>query len=291
MITDRRLGVITVDVEDYFQAEALRAHCPRNRWDSLEDRTEANTDRLLDLLEGKGIRGTFFVLGWSADRHPELVRRIADRGHEVASHGYDHELIYRQEPQVFRADVDRARKLLQDLSGQPVLGYRAPSYTVVSRTRWALDILAETGHVYDSSIFPIRRQKYGIPDAPRAPHRVGKGDALIEFPLPAVRVGGVNLPATGGAYTRLFPMMFQRWAVRRLLGEGIPVAVNVHPWELDPGQPRMELTPLRRLIHYGNLSRTEARLSSLLDLAQFAPMIEILGELGFTEGLSPEFDV
>ena len=274
----------TVDVEDYFHAEALRPHCPREAWDTLESRVEANTDRLLSILAARGVQGTFFVLGWVADRHPDLVRRIAAGGHEVASHGQAHELITRQEPAAFREDVRRARARLQELSGQEVLGYRAPCYTVTARTRWALAVLAEEGHRYDSSIFPIRRRRYGIPDAPRVPHRLpAEEGGIAEFPLPTVRGLGVNVPATGGAYLRLLPLAFQERAVRRLLARDMPVALNIHPWELDPDQPRFPVAPRTRWTHYHHLADTERRLGRILDLAPARTMAEVLRELGLLE--------
>lgn len=280
--TGRPLAAFSTDVEDYFQAEALREFCPRDRWHTLDDRCVANTERLLALLERLGVRGTFYVLGWIGMRHPELVRRIAGLGHEVASHGTNHELIYRQTPEEFRADVRDARRLLQDLSGQPVEGYRAPSYTIVERTRWALTVLAEEGYLYDSSVFPIRRRRYGIAGAPRHPTRetLPDGRTLVEFPLPAVRLGPLNLPATGGAYLRLLPLGFQAWAVRDLLKSGYAVALNFHPWELDPGQPRFPVRLRTRWTHYHNLDTAEARLESILRLAPFRTQREILGELG-----------
>jgi polysaccharide deacetylase family protein (PEP-CTERM system associated) len=283
--TGESLAAFSADVEDYYQAEALRGLFPRPTWADLEDRTEANVDRLLALLAGRGVRGTFFVLGWTAERHPDLVRRIAGAGHEIGSHGYAHELVYRQTPDAFREDVRRARALLQDLSGQPVWGYRAPSYTIVRRTRWALAVLRDEGHRYDSSVFPIRRRRYGIPDAPRWPHRVEDpgAEGLVEFPLPTVRVLGVNLPATGGAYLRLLPLGFQAWAVRRLLAQGRPLVVNVHPWELDPGQPRLRVSARTRVTHYLNLERTESRLLTLLGLAAFRPQAEVLRGLGLLD--------
>ena len=276
------IGAFTTDVEDYFQAEALREFCPREQWASFEDRTEPNTERVLAILDRRGVRGTFFVLGWTAGRHPALVRRIADAGHEIASHGFAHELIYRQTPDAFRDDVRRARGLLQDLSGQEVIGYRAPSYTIVARTLWALPILADEGHRYDSSVFPIRRRKYGIPDAPRSPYRVG-GEAgdLVEFPLPALRFGSLGFPATGGAFLRLLPLGFQIRAVRRLGDEHRPVALNVHPWELDPGQPRFAVGLRTRWTHYHNLGQTEHRLERLLNLGRFGTMTQVLQERGF----------
>ena len=276
------LAAFSTDVEDYFQAEALRPFFPRETWDRLEDRTEANVERLLAILAEHQVRGTFFVLGWTAERHPDLVRRIASEGHEIGSHGYAHELIYRQSVEAFRADVRRARALLQDLSGQEVPGYRAPSYTIVHRTRWALAVLAEEGHRYDSSIFPIRRRRYGIPNAPRWPYRIEEAGTggLVEFPLPAIRIGPLNLPATGGAYLRLLPLRFQTWAVRRLLREGKAVVLNVHPWELDPGQPRLPVRHRTRWTHYHNLARAEGRLRTLLALAPFRSQSDVLHELG-----------
>jgi polysaccharide deacetylase family protein (PEP-CTERM system associated) len=276
-----QLGAFSADVEDYFQVEALRGFCPRSRWERCEDRTEGNTDRVLDLLDRHGARGTFFVLGWTAARHPGLVRRIAAAGHEVASHGFDHELVYRQAPAVFRDDVRRARALLQDLSGQAVLGYRAPSYTIVERTRWALPILAAEGYRYDSSIFPIARRRYGMPRAPRWPWRIELegGTSLAEFPLPTIRCGPVNLPATGGAYLRLLPMRLQLRAVQRYWSRRRPFVLTVHPWELDPDQPRLPVGWRTRWTHYHNLGRAESRLSRLLALGLYRPLVEVLRDL------------
>jgi len=268
-------------VEDYFQVEALRGICPREAWERFEDRTEASTIRLLDLLSQHRAHGTFFILGWTAERHPKLVRRIAEAGHEIGSHGYSHELIYNLSPEAFRQEVRRTRQLLQDLSGQEVIGYRAPSYTVVARTTWALEVLAEEGYLYDSSIYPIPRRRYGMPGAPRWPHRFGLGErgSIVEFPLPTVRCGFFNMPATGGAYLRLLPIGFQRWAVRRLIQKQRPFVLTIHPWELDPGQPRMPVGRRTRWTHYHNLERTAERLSDLLGLGSFRSQAEVLRDL------------
>ena len=284
------LAALSVDVEDYFQVESLRRFCPRERWHEFEDRTEASTHRVLDVLDAHDARATFFVLAWSAEKHPRLVRQIAERGHEIASHGYAHELVTRQNPDEFRADVRRARRLLQDQSGQPVLGYRAPSYTIVSRTRWALDILAEEGYRYDSSIFPIKRLRYGIPGAPRWPHEVelGEGKTLVEYPLPTVKVGGINIPATGGAYLRLLPMSFQTRALKDLIEKKRPFVINVHPWELDPEQPRFPVGVRTRWTHYYNLNQTKTRLSAFLSLTKFRSQLDILQDLGFMTELVDE---
>jgi polysaccharide deacetylase family protein (PEP-CTERM system associated) len=273
-------AAFSADIEDYFQVEALRRQCPRERWDTFAERTTGNTARLLDLLAQTATRGTFFVLGWVADRRPELVRRIAAAGHEIASHGYGHQLVYNLTPEEFRADVRRARQLLQDLSGQEVLGYRAPSYTIVARTRWALPILLEEGYRYDSSVFPILRRRYGIPGAPRFPHRMTVGGASIaEFPLPTMRWGPVNLPATGGAYLRLLPFSLQRHAVKQLLAARRPFVITVHPWELDAAQPRFAVDLRTRWTHYHNLAKTADRLRHLLSLAPYRTQAEVLASL------------
>jgi polysaccharide deacetylase family protein (PEP-CTERM system associated) len=276
------LAAFSVDVEDYFQAEALRAFCPRSMWEAAEDRTVANTESLLSILDARSTRGTFFVLGWTARHHPELVRRIAAAGHEIASHGSEHELIYRQSPEAFRMDVRRARQLLQDLSGQEVAGYRAPSYTIMARTQWALRILAEEGHRYDSSIFPIARRRYGMPRARRWPHRIDVDEqcSIVEFPLPTVRLGLINVPATGGAYLRLLPLRYQQWAVGRMLKARVPFVLSIHPWELDPGQPRFPVGLRTRWTHYHNLAGAETRLTRLLGAGEFQPMGEVLSTLG-----------
>lgn len=276
------MAAFSTDVEDYFHAEALRRFCPRSEWDSLEDRTIANTDRLLGLLEARSVKGTFFVLGHVARKHPSLVKRIAAAGHEIASHGFDHELVYNQSPSEFREDVRRSRLLLQDLSGQPVIGYRAPSYTIMQRTLWALPILVEEGYLYDSSIFPIARRRYGMPRAERWAHRmeVGGGKAIAEFPLPTVRVWPVNLPVTGGAYLRLLPLSFQLAALNLVLRSGRPFVLNVHPWELDPEQPRMPVGLRTRWTHYHNLDRTMERLERLLGLCRYESIEATLRKRG-----------
>lgn len=275
-------AALSVDVEDYFQVEALRSFCPRSAWESAEERVEANVARLLEILARRRARGTFFVLGWTAERHPDLVRRIAAAGHEIASHGCDHELIYRQSPEAFRADVRRARRMLQEMTGGEVIGYRAPSYTIMARTRWALEVLAEEGYRYDSSIFPIARRRYGMPGAPRWPHRIelAGGRSIAEFPLPTVRFGPLNVPATGGAYLRLLPWGFQRWALRGMIRRRDPFVLNIHPWEIDPAQPRFPVGARTRWTHYHNLERAAERLDALLAECVFSPQRDVLERLG-----------
>ncbi len=293
------LAAFSVDVEDYFQVEALRSFCPRDRWDGFESRVERNTERVLGILEKRGATGTFFVLGWIAERYPDLVKRISAAGHEVASHGSGHELIYNQSPGAFREDVKRSRALLQDLSGQEVIGYRAPSYTIMTRTLWALRVLAEEGFGYDSSIFPIARRRYGMPGARRWPHRVvldashdipgspspkGAGGGWIaEFPLPTIKLGPLNFPATGGAYLRLLPLAMQRLALQRMIRSGRPFVLNFHPWELDPDQPPLPVGRRTRWTHYHNLNRAAGRLEDLLSLMRYQSQGAVLRRMGLID--------
>ena len=274
----RVLNAMSVDVEDYFQVSAFDGSVARSSWEGRESRVEANTTRLLDLLDEFGVRGTFFVLGWVAHRHPRLVRDIAGRGHEIASHGYGHRLVYDQTPEAFREDVRRAKGLLEDAGGAPVGGYRAPSFSVTAASLWALDILLEEGHWYDASIFPIRHDRYGIPDAPRHPHRRElKGGSLMEMPGATVRVGPLNLPIAGGGYFRILPYAWTRWGMARLnRREGQPAVFYVHPWEIDPDQPRLPAGRLGRFRHYRNLHRTEGRLRSLLADFRFGTVASLL---------------
>lgn len=262
------INAMTVDVEDYYQVSAFERVVPREAWPTFESRVSANTDRLLGIFAEAGVRGTFFVLGWEAERDPAIVRRIAAAGHEVASHGTGHRLVYDQSPEEFREDVRRARGVLQAASGQAVNGYRAPSFSITGRSLWALDVLADEGYTYDTSIFPIRHDRYGIPTAPRHPHRVRPG--LLEVPASTIRLAGQNLPVAGGGYFRLLPYWWTRFGIRRLNdAEGKPAIFYVHPWEVDPGQPRLDASRLSRFRHYRNLAETEGRLRRLLSEFQF----------------------
>lgn len=259
-------NAMTCDLEDYFQVENLAGVVARDQWPSMPSRLAASTDRVLALFAEAGIQATFFVLGWNAERQPELVRRVAAAGHEIASHGYAHRLITEQTPDEFRADVRHAKALLENLAGVPVLGYRAPTFSITERTRWALDILADEGYRYDSSVFPVRHDRYGIPSAPRFLHAVPSpnGRTLIEFPPTTYRFLGANLPVAGGGYLRLFPVALLAAALRRINRQGHPVMVYFHPWELDPDQPRLPVRGLRRFRHYVNLRRTARKLQYLL---------------------------
>jgi polysaccharide deacetylase family protein (PEP-CTERM system associated) len=273
-----RLNAMTVDVEDYFHVSVFDKTVPPAHWESLESRVVVNTERLLDLFDEHGVLGTFFVLGWVAERHPSLVRSIAGRGHELASHGYAHRLVYEQAPEAFREDVRKSKALIEDLSGRRVNGYRAPSFSVTKQSLWALDVLLEEGYRYDASIFPIRHDRYGIPDAPRWPHAMARENgSLFEVPGSTVRVGGTNFPVAGGGYFRILPYAWTRWGMRRVNRvENQPAVFYLHPWEIDPEQPRLPASLLGRFRHYRNLHLTEARLRALMRDFRFGPLETIL---------------
>lgn len=259
-------GAFSVDVEEHFQVAALACRVAKPQWDDHPSRVETNTRRCLDLLAAASARGTFFVLGWVARRHPALVRHIAEAGHEVASHGMEHDRVEALGPQRFAADVADARRLLQDVSGAAVLGYRAPSFSLRVRTDWAYRALVEAGYRYSSSVYPVRHDHYGDPGAPRRVYRPLADAELLEFPLSTARLGGRNLPASGGGYFRFLPYAMSRTLLRRA-GSGCRQAniFYMHPWEIDPDQPRVSGLPLRaRFRHYVNLHRTEARVRALL---------------------------
>jgi polysaccharide deacetylase family protein (PEP-CTERM system associated) len=263
--------IFSVDVEDYFQVESFADRVPRSTWPSFASRVEANTRRLLDLLEESGTRGTFFVLGWVAERYPALVREIVARGHEPACHSYWHRRIDQLDPAEFREDTQRAKDVIEQAGGMPVTGYRAPSFSIVRRSLWALEVLAELGFGYDSSIFPIHHDVYGIPDAPRMPFRVPtRAGPILECPMTTFRLSGKrNFPVGGGGYLRLMPFWYTRVGVRRAQDENLPLIVYIHPWEVDPAQPRLPGRLKSRLRHYTNLEQTYPKLERLLAMAPF----------------------
>ncbi len=274
------LNALSVDVEEYFQVSAFSATIPPSSWGSYECRAERNTLALLDLLDRHQTTATFFMLGWIAERFPGLVREIHGRGHEVASHGRDHQTLDRLTPESFRAEVREQKALLEDLIQTSILGYRAPSFSVTRRTTWALQVLLDEGYRYDSSIFPVHHDRYGIPDAPRFPHDVAlNGGALREFPPSTVAVMGLsNLPIGGGGYLRLYPFWLTRWGLRRINRvERQPAMVYLHPWEVDPDQPRIPASRLSRWRHYTNLDTTARRLECLLREFRFGPIRTVLG--------------
>lgn len=275
------LNAMTIDVEDYFHVSNFERVVTPESWAGRESRVERNTDRLLQIFADAGVSATFFVLGWVGERCPDLVRRIAGAGHEVASHGFAHRLIFDQSAAEFRADVSRAKRLLEDISGSSVLGYRAPSFSVTERSLWALDILIDEGYRYDSSVYPIHHDRYGIPTAPRHPHRVSRpGGSLLEVPGSTVRLGHLNLPIGGGGYFRILPYGWTRWGIARVnRAEQRPTVFYLHPWEIDPDQPRLPASRLAQFRHYRNLHRTEARLRALLNDFRFGSVRELIAGL------------
>jgi polysaccharide deacetylase family protein (PEP-CTERM system associated) len=260
----------TVDVEEYFQVSALEGVVRRADWAGYESRVVPSTMRLLEILARHDTRGTFFVLGWVAERHPDMVRAIAAAGHEVASHGQDHLRVTHTTPEAFRESVRTSKRVLEDLIGRPVLGFRAPSFSIVPGTEWALDALIEAGYAYDSSLFPIRRPGYGYRNAVRDPHRLERpGGSLMEFPPTTLRLLGLQLPAAGGAYFRLLPYGLVSRGLRQAAARDVPGTFYLHPWELDPDQPRLPVSAATRIRHYGGLQRTVPRLRRLLSEFRF----------------------
>jgi polysaccharide deacetylase family protein (PEP-CTERM system associated) len=257
-------NALTIDVEDYFQVSAFAPYIRREEWETRECRVERNVERIMALLDERGVKATFFTLGWIAERYPQLVRRIVDGGHELASHGYGHERASDLSPEAFAQDVGRAKKLLEDIAGHEVRGYRAPSFSIGTANLWAFDQLARAGYRYSSSIYPIKHDHYGMPDSPRFAYRVGCG--LIEIPVTTLRLGRHNLPSSGGGYFRLLPYALSRWMIQRINREDRESAIfYFHPWELDAEQPRIPGIDLKtRFRHYVNIPRMPGRLASLL---------------------------
>jgi len=297
------LNALTIDVEDYFQVEAFASRINYNEWDNYPCRIKQNTQKILDILDDYQIKATFFCLGWIAKRSPSLIKNIAQRGHEVASHGYAHQPVYKQSPDIFMQDIRKTKQILEDIIGQPVIGYRAPTYSITQKTLWALEILAEEGYKYDSSIFPIKHDLYGIPNAPRFPFNVhtlkcsnvftckrSNVQTFFEFPLTTLRILNINIPIAGGGYFRVFPYIFIKNALRHInLKEKQPFVFYLHPWELDPEQPRINHLPWRsRFRHYVNLRKTEGKFRRLLSDFRFSTVLKVLkqhnSKLGTHEG-------
>lgn len=268
---------LSFDVEEHFQVAAFWSDERRNKWESYESRVERNVDKILSLLSLHEIHATFFVLGWVALRHPSLVKAIAGQGHEIASHGFGHEVITAQHPSQFREDVRKSKEILEDITGILVNGFRAPSFSITPQTCWALPILVEEGYLYDSSIFPIRHDRYGMPEADPYFHQIKtESGPLWEVPLSTLKVGCVRIPIAGGGYFRLFPYPVLHWLLNRAAAQGSQLIMYLHPWELDPEQPRMEGSLVSRFRHYLNLQKTEGRLRQLLLDFNFAAIGEAL---------------
>lgn len=268
---------LSVDVEDWFQVGAFEKVIDRENWNSLATRVERNCDAILRLFADAGVKGTFFTLGWVAERHPVLMRRIADEGHEVASHGWDHERVFRLGKEAFAADIDRASKVIEDASGQTVKGYRAPSFSIDARTPWAFEVLAEQGYAYSSSVAPIAHDHYGWREAPRFAFRPIADADLIEIPVTTAQFAGRRLAAGGGGFFRVLPYGFSRWAIRQVnRDDRRPAVFYFHPWEIDPGQPRVEGASLRsRFRHYTNLSVMADKLQRLVGEFRWGRMDEL----------------
>ncbi len=278
-------NAFTVDLEDYFHVSAYAGKVRREEWDSYPSRVAQNTDRLLDLLAQHNRLATFFVLGWVAEKKPEVVARVAAAGHEVACHSLLHRRIFDLTPQEFREDTHRAKAVIEDATGKQVVGYRAPSFSVTRRSSWALEILVEEGFQYDSSIFPVEHPSYGIPDAPRTPYWINTASGrILEFPMSTLAIGSKRSPIGGGAYLRLLPYSYTLWSIRHLnRHENLPVCVYVHPWEIDPQQPRMGGSLSARARHYFGLQGTETKLRKLVRDLEFCPLALLINQLSLAE--------
>ena len=272
-------NILSVDVEDYFQVSAFSDLVARSEWDSKPSRLAENLKRTLSILDEHQTKATFFVLGWVAERFPRETREIAEQGHEIASHSYDHRLVYELSREEFREDVRRSKAILEDISSTPVVGYRAPSFSITPQVGWAWEVLAEEGYLYDSSQFPVHHDRYSNPNGERFVHRkrlAGGGSTLAEFPLTTLRLLGVNIPVAGGGYLRALPLRLILRGIAKTNERNFPAVIYVHPWELDPGQPRIPVPRFRRFRHYVNLHKTERKLRRLLEQCSFAPVREFL---------------
>ena len=278
-------NALTVDVEDYFQVSAFANSINLKEWENHPLRVENNTHRLLDLFDEYQLKATFFILGWVAERKQGLVQEIAGRGHEVACHGYSHQLVYNQSLDVFREETVRAKNILEDIIQQPIRGYRAASYSITEKSQWALDILVESGFVYDSSIFPVRHDRYGMPDTPEHPYRLKTpaGNSIIEFPLSTAKIINYRLPVAGGGYFRLYPYWLSKMGLKQINRQQKPFIFYLHPWEIDPEQPKISASWFSRFRHYNNLDKCEGRLRNLMGDFQFDTTWGVLSALGLTE--------
>jgi polysaccharide deacetylase family protein (PEP-CTERM system associated) len=273
-------GTFTVDVEDYFQVSAFESVISREDWGRYESRVEASTSRILEIAEAAGTRGTFFILGWVAQQLPGLIRRIQAAGHEIGCHSQWHRLVYELGPGKFRQDLRESRDTLEQITGEPVRLYRSPSFSITERSLWALEILLEEGFDTDSSIYPVRHDRYGIPDAPVSPHRIQTPSGQIrEFPGLVSHVGGLRVPAGGGGYLRLFPWMLTQHLLKSIRREGRPLNIYIHPWEVDPDQPRISAGWKSRFRHYQNLKSTSGKLQNLLTEFRLTTMSDVLSSM------------
>jgi len=281
-------NALTVDVEDYFQVSAFRKQVSPDEWPHFESRVVANTHRVLDVFDDGGATATFFVLGWIAERHPQLVRDIASRGHEIACHGFSHQLIYGQSKAAFTEETRRAKDVLEAQAQKPVLGYRAASFSITDASRWALDVLADCGFEYDSSMYPVRHDLYGTAVEAAGPHRIvaPEGKTLIEFPMTTRSFMGMTVPVSGGGYFRLYPYRLTAFLLDAVNRDNEPFVFYMHPWEVDPGQPRIRASVKSRFRHYTNLDRCEAKLRALLRDFRFASMAQVVADYPLAEAVA-----
>lgn len=272
------INVLTFDIEDYFQVSAFEHVVERDNWGKFPSRVRQNTQKILELLASKNITATFFILGWVAERYPEIVVDINNYNHEIACHGFSHKLVYKQTQNEFVEETKRSKSLLEDITGKSVLGYRAASYSITKTSLWAIDCLIELGFEYDSSVFPIRHDRYGIVEAPRFPHILKRDNgSILEFPISTASLLGLNLPVSGGGYFRLFPYGLTKYALGKInTMEGKPFIFYLHPWEIDPEQPRINAGFLSNFRHYNNLSKCHERLDKLTKDFQFTTAAEVL---------------
>jgi len=274
---------LSFDIEEHFQVAAFDCPARRRHWEVLQSRVEKSTDIILALLDSANVKATMFILGWVAERHSGMVKRIANAGHEIACHGYSHELISVQNPATFREDVRRAKKILEDITGQSVLGYRAPTFSITKETTWALPILVEEGFLYDSSIVPAMHDSYGIPDSSPSLHSLDTSSGMLwEVPPSTCQLGWTRIPVGGGGYFRLFPYSIFRWFLTKVEREGHPLVMYFHPWELDPEQPKMKGSLLSKFRHYVNLQKTQKRMTWLLQDFHFSPIRETLPSFSYS---------
>ena len=271
-------NILTVDVEDYYMVSAFSDIIPTEKWDSYGNRIENNIMRILDIFEKHDTKGTFFILGWVAERYPQIVKEIDRRGHEIGCHSYQHKLVYDMTIEEFREDTRKAKTILEEIVGKRIYGYRAPSYSITKKSMWALEILREEGFLYDSSIFPIVHDRYGYPEFDRFPMFLETpSGGILEIPLSTIRIFNKNIPAGGGGYLRLFPLLFTEWAIKNLNGKESKSAIlYFHPWEIDADQPRINGSYLSRFRHYTNIGKTENRIGHLLKTFRFGPVAGVL---------------
>lgn len=270
-------NILTVDIEEYFHSPAFDSLFGADKWPSLESRVTYNTERMLEILKEYSVTATFFILGWVAERFPDIINKIKSKNHEIACHGYSHRFVYKLTPAEFKNEVVHTINILNDLGIDNIKGYRAPAFTITENSLWALDILAEMGFQYDASIYPIYRPRYGIPSSNRFIHQVKTtGRDITEIPASTIRLIGRNWPVAGGGYFRLYPYPLTRWAIENINKEGHPAVVYIHPWELDPGQPKLKPDPKNRFTHYVRLGSTEDKFRKLLSEFQFGPIRDFI---------------